>query len=97
MRNGRITGLREVMGEGRTCLLAASAGWPAKCWAVEKYGALAVELKAMGMDVVVNAPREDDADGGSSGEGEWRSGASCRLQCDWIDRVDATNDRAGGR
>ncbi len=43
------------------CLLAASAGWAAKCWAVQKYGALAVELKAMGMDVVVNAPRKDDA------------------------------------
>jgi heptosyltransferase I len=51
----------EVVGDRRTCLLAASAGWPAKCWAVEKYGALAVELKAMGMDVVVNAPRKDDA------------------------------------
>jgi heptosyltransferase I len=51
----------EVVGERRTCLLAASAGWPAKCWAVRNYGALAVELKAMGMDVVVNAPRKDDA------------------------------------
>jgi len=44
-----------VVGDRRTCLLAAGAGWPAKCWAVKKYGALAVELKAMGMDVVVNA------------------------------------------
>ena len=51
----------EVVGDRRTCLLAAGAGWPAKCWAVKKYGALAVELKAMGMDVVVNAPRKDDA------------------------------------
>jgi len=51
----------EVVGDGRTCLLAASAGWPAKCWEVHKYGALAVGLKAMGMDVVVNAPRKDDA------------------------------------
>jgi heptosyltransferase-1 len=51
----------EVVGDRRVCLLAASAGWAAKCWAVEKYGALAVELKATGMDVVVNAPRKDDA------------------------------------
>ncbi len=51
----------EVVGDRRTCLLAAGAGWPAKCWAVEKYGTLAVELNAMGMDVVVNAPRKDDA------------------------------------
>ena len=51
----------EEVGERRTCLLAAGGGWAAKCWAAEKYGALAVELKAMGMDVVVNAPRKDDA------------------------------------
>jgi heptosyltransferase-1 len=51
----------EVVGDRRVCLLAASAGWAAKCWAVEKYGALAVELKAIGLDVVVNAPRKDDA------------------------------------
>ncbi len=51
----------KVVGDRRTCLLAASAGWPAKCWAVEKFGKLAIELKAMGMDVVVNAPRKDDA------------------------------------
>jgi heptosyltransferase-1 len=51
----------EVVGDGRTCLLAAGAGWPAKCWAAEKYGALAVELKARGLDVVVNASRKEDA------------------------------------
>lgn len=51
----------EETGDRRTCLLAAGAGWPAKCWAVNKYGALAVALKAMGIDVVVNAPRRDDA------------------------------------
>jgi heptosyltransferase I len=51
----------EVVGDRRTCLLAAGGGWAAKCWAAKKYGALAVELKAMGMDVVVNAPRKDDA------------------------------------
>jgi heptosyltransferase-1 len=51
----------EEVGGRPTCLLAAGAGWPAKCWALEKFGALAVELKAMGMEVVVNAPRKDDA------------------------------------
>jgi heptosyltransferase-1 len=51
----------EVVGDRRVCVLAASAGWAAKCWALENYGALAIELKAMGMDVVVNAPRKDDA------------------------------------
>jgi heptosyltransferase-1 len=51
----------EEVGGRRSCLVAAGAGWPAKCWAVEKYGALAVELKAMGFDVVVNASRKEDA------------------------------------
>jgi heptosyltransferase-1 len=51
----------EVVGDRRVCVLAASAGWAAKCWAVERYGALAIELKAMGLDVVVNAPRKEDA------------------------------------
>ena len=51
----------EVVGDRRTCLLAAGGGWAAKCWAAKNYGALAVERKAMGMDVVVNAPRKDDA------------------------------------
>jgi heptosyltransferase-1 len=50
----------ETVGDRRTCLLAASAGWPAKCWGVQKFGKLAVELTAMGMEVVVNAPRKDD-------------------------------------
>ena len=51
----------EEVGDRRMCLLAASAGWGAKCWPAEKFGELAVELKAMGLDVVVNAPRKDDA------------------------------------
>jgi heptosyltransferase-1 len=51
----------EVAGDRRMCVLAAGAGWGAKRWAVQKYGALAKELKAMGLDVVVNASRQDDA------------------------------------
>jgi heptosyltransferase-1 len=42
------------------CVLAAGGGWGAKQWPAERYGALAVELKRMGFDVVVNAPRKDD-------------------------------------
>ena len=41
-------------------LLAAGGGWGAKQWPAERYGALAAELKQMGFDVVVNAPRADD-------------------------------------
>jgi len=43
------------------CVLAAGGGWGSKQWPAERYGALAVELKRMGFDVVVNAPRKDDA------------------------------------
>jgi heptosyltransferase-1 len=42
-------------------VLAAGGGWGAKQWPVERYGALAIELKQMGFDVVVNAPRKDDS------------------------------------
>jgi heptosyltransferase-1 len=42
-------------------VLAASAGWGAKQWPAEKYGALARELRAMEWTVVVNAPRKDNA------------------------------------
>jgi heptosyltransferase-1 len=43
------------------CLLAVSAGWGAKRWPAERFGALAKDLRAMGYDVVVNAPGRDDA------------------------------------
>jgi len=42
-------------------VLAAGGGWGAKQWPAERYGTLAVELKVMGFDVVVNAPRKEDA------------------------------------
>jgi heptosyltransferase-1 len=41
-------------------MLAVAGGWGAKQWPAERYGALAVELKRMGFEVVVNAPRKDD-------------------------------------
>ncbi len=66
----------DEVGGRRTCLLAAGGGWAAKCWAVKNYGALAVELKAMGMDVVVNAPRKDDALAAAVVE---RSGGTARV------------------
>jgi len=43
------------------CMLAVSGGWGAKQWPAERYSALAMELQRMGFDVVVNAPRKDDA------------------------------------
>jgi heptosyltransferase-1 len=43
------------------CVLGAGGGWGAKQWPAMKYGALAVRLREMGFDVVVNAPRKDDA------------------------------------
>jgi heptosyltransferase I len=49
-----------VVGE-RICVLAASAGWGAKQWPVQRYGELARELRARGFRVMVNASRKDDA------------------------------------
>jgi len=43
------------------CVLAVAGGWGAKQWPAERYGALAIELKRMGFDAVVNAPRKEDA------------------------------------
>jgi len=43
------------------CLLGAGGGWGAKQWPVERYGALAKQLRSLGLDVAVNAPRQDDA------------------------------------
>jgi heptosyltransferase-1 len=43
------------------CVLAVAGGWGAKQWPAERYGALAIELKRIGFDVVVNASRKDDA------------------------------------
>jgi heptosyltransferase-1 len=51
----------ELVGERRVCLLAASAGWGAKQWPAERFGALAKELKEMGFAPMVNAPRKDEA------------------------------------
>ncbi|MGA7158832.1 MAG: lipopolysaccharide heptosyltransferase I [Acidobacteriaceae bacterium] len=51
----------EVVGDRPTCLLTAGGGWAAKHWPAERFGALAMELNATGMQVVVNAPRENDA------------------------------------
>ena len=51
----------DLVGDRRVYVLAVGAGWAAKRWAVEKYGALAKEIQAQGLDVVVNAPRKDDA------------------------------------
>jgi heptosyltransferase-1 len=51
----------ELVGGRRVCMLAASAGWGAKQWPAERYGALARELRAMGFVPLVNAPKKEDA------------------------------------
>jgi heptosyltransferase-1 len=51
----------DLRGERRVCVLATGAGWAAKRWAVEKYGALATELQTLGLDVVVNAAQKNEA------------------------------------
>jgi heptosyltransferase-1 len=44
----------------RICILAPGAGWGAKRWPPERFGALAQQLHAIGFTVMVNAPREHD-------------------------------------
>ncbi len=41
-------------------MLAPGAGWGAKRWPAERFGELAISLRAMGFDVVVNASHEAD-------------------------------------
>ncbi|HEX7158252.1 MAG TPA: lipopolysaccharide heptosyltransferase I [Edaphobacter sp.] len=45
---------------GRFAVIAASAGWGAKQWPAERYGAVAKELSDAGYGVVVNAASHDD-------------------------------------
>jgi heptosyltransferase-1 len=61
------------------CLLGAGGGWGAKQWPVERYGALAKQLRGMGFDVAVNAPREDDAV--ANGVVAASDGAARRIVC----------------
>jgi len=58
------------------CVLAAGGGWGAKQWPAERYGELAVALKAMGFDVVVNSGHADDA---AAARVVAASGGACRL------------------
>jgi heptosyltransferase-1 len=51
----------ELVGDRKVCVLAASAGWGAKQWPAERYGALARELHDAGYMPLVNAPKKDDA------------------------------------
>jgi heptosyltransferase-1 len=44
-----------------TCLLGVGAGWGAKRWPAERFGKLAIDLRAMGYDVIVNGSRKEDA------------------------------------
>jgi heptosyltransferase-1 len=51
----------ELVGDRKVCVLAASAGWGAKQWPAERYGALARELRSVGFVPLVNASKKDDA------------------------------------
>jgi heptosyltransferase I len=51
----------DLVGARRVCVLTPGGGWGAKHWPVERYGLLAHDLREMGFEVVVNAPRKDDA------------------------------------
>lgn len=46
---------------GPFALLAPTAGWGAKEWPAERYGAVAAELGRAGFRVLVNAPSQEDA------------------------------------
>ncbi len=48
------------LGSGGFVLLAPTAGWGAKQWPTERYGAVAAELGRRGVRVAVNAMSEDD-------------------------------------
>lgn len=48
-------------GDGGFVLLAPTAGWGAKQWPTERYGAVASELGRRGFRVAVNAASEDDS------------------------------------
>jgi len=62
------------------CVLGADAGWGAKQWAAERFGALARELRTKGFDVVVNAARTDDTVAGAVVSAS--DGAARVLACD---------------
>lgn len=51
----------DLVAEQPICLLAPSAGWPAKCWPAKRYGLLAQSLRRQGFRVLVNAGSSDDA------------------------------------
>jgi heptosyltransferase-1 len=51
----------ELIHGRRVCVLAPGAGWGAKRWPAQHFGALAKRLDAQGFTVMVNARRKDDA------------------------------------
>ena len=61
------------------CVLGAGGGWGAKHWPAARYGELAVRLKRMGFDVVVNSPRTGDPVAASVVEAS--EGACRRVGC----------------
>ncbi len=49
-----------VVGRQRMCLIAPTAGWGAKEWPAERFGAVAAELGSVGIRVLVNASVGND-------------------------------------
>ncbi len=52
--------IAELPPDRRVCVLAPGAGWGAKRWPPERFGALAQQLRSFSFSVLVNAPRKDD-------------------------------------
>jgi heptosyltransferase-1 len=50
----------ELTAGRRIAILAPSAGWPAKQWPAERFAELARSLRGLGLQPLINAPRQDD-------------------------------------
>ena len=62
------------------CVLGAGGGWGAKQWPVERYGALANQLRGLGLDVAVSAASQEDAV--ANGVVAASDGAARKIVCD---------------
>lgn len=74
-----------LRGLGRICVLAPTAGWGAKMWPAERYGAVARELSERGYTVLVNASGADDAV--ANGVVEASGGAAVTVQSNVAEMV----------
>jgi heptosyltransferase I len=51
-----------LIGRQKMCLISPTAGWGAKVWPAERYGAVAAELGSVGIKVLVNASGQGSAE-----------------------------------